>query len=245
MLETVKNILLSITTEQITLISVLVTIIIFISGQRSQNKYIKLESRRTEYKKFINILQTTYTGRLKMTDKTKNEFFDTGVSLLIYGSKRVYKKYIFFREFSTNPIIQNSKYNDDNTIIYIMADILKTIRHEVGMTNFGELEENEVLSFFINDLGNNPLSKTQSYKARYNIFMIKAELFMVNRLQFIFCKKVYYTIIKPIFGLTSMIFKYFFMIPLGKILKKRFPSKFGVNSTSESEEKNSASNDRK
>ena len=233
--EHVKNILLSLTTEQITLFSVLVTIIIFIAGQRSQNKYKKLESRRTEYKKFINILQKIYSGNFKMTDKTKTEFFDTGVSLLIYGSKKVYKKYIFFREFSTNPLIIGSKYNDKNTIIYIMADILKTIRHEVGMTNFGELEDNVVLSFFINDLGTNPLSKNQSYKARYNIFMIKTELFFVNRLQFTFTKKVFYKFIKPVFGFISLTFKYLFMIPLGKFLKKKFPSKFDSSSNKDND----------
>lgn len=209
--------------EQITLLSVLVTLIIFVFGKRSETKFKRLELRRTEYTKFIKLLQKVYTAKLKLNDATKTEFFDMGVSLLLYGSKRVYKKYIFFREYSSNPLIQQSKHNTDNVAVYLIADILKTIRSEVSLTSFSGLALNETVSFFINNVGMNPLSKIQSYQARYHIFMIKAEMFAFDRCKFVFAKKVYYALIKPIFGLIALIIKFLIVIPLGCLLKHLFP----------------------
>ena len=172
----IKELILGLSADQITLISIGVTLVIFVAGQRSETKFKRLEVRRTEYKKFITMLQETYSGKLQLDEKTKKAFFDVGVSLLLYGSRRVYKKYIFFREYSRNPIIQKSKYNNDKVLLYVVADILKSIRHEVGLTSLSDLESNEVLSFFVNDLGTNPLSRIESYKAQYSIFMIKKSM---------------------------------------------------------------------
>ena len=194
----VKNLFLGLSTDQITLISVAVTLIIFMAGQRSETRFKKHEGRRAEYKKFIELLQKSLSGGIKPDEKGKQVFFDTGVSLLLYGSKRVYKKYIFFREYSINPIVQKSKYNNPKVLLYIVADILKAIRHEVGLTSLSDLESNEALSFFVNDLGSNPLSRIESYKSRYNIFMIKSEIFFYNRYKLLTTKKLYYHIIKPI-----------------------------------------------
>lgn len=203
--------------------SVIVTLIIFVFGKRSETKFKRLELRRSEYTKFIEFLQKFHSGKIKQDDATKKEFFDMGVSLLLYGSKRVYKKYIFFREYSTNPLVQKSKHNKANVVVYLIADILKTIRDEVSLTNFSGLALNETISFFINDVGMNPLSKIQSYQARYHIFMIKAEMFAFDRCKFVFAKKVYYALIKPIFGLIALIIKFLIVIPLGCLLKHLFP----------------------
>lgn len=190
------------------------TLVIFVAGQRSETKFKRLEVRRTEYKKFIAMLRETYSGKLQLDEKTKKAFFDVGVSLLLYGSKRVYKKYIFFREYSMNPIIQKSKYNNDKVLLYVVADILKSIRYEVGLTSLSDLESNEVLSFFVNDLGTNPLSRIDSYKAQYSIFMIKCEIFFFNRIKWITTKKLYFRFVKPIFGVLGMLLKYL-LFPLG------------------------------
>lgn len=210
----IKELILGLSADQITLISIGVTLLIFVAGQRSETKFKRLEVRRTEYKKFIAMLQETYSGKLQLDEKTKKAFFDVGVSLLLYGSKRVYKKYIFFREYSVNPIIQKSKYNNDKVLLYVVADILKSIRHEVGLTNLSDLESNEVLSFFVNDLGTNPLSRIDSYKAQYSIFMIKCELFFFNRIKWITTKKVYFRFVKPVFGVLGILLRYL-LLPLG------------------------------
>lgn len=210
--------------EQITLFSILVTLLIFLWGKHSELKQKKQELRRIEYKKFINLLQKMYTKKFKPDDRTKQEFFDSGVSLLIYGSKKMYRNYVFFRDYSTNPIIINSRYNRNNAAIYVVADILKTVRHEVGMSRFSELESNEVLSFFVNDIGMNPLSKIESYKAKRNISMLKFELFMVDRVNFSFLKKIYFEFISPVFNGVKIVFKYLIHIPIGRFVIFIFPS---------------------
>ena len=158
-----------------------------------------------------------------MDEKARGEFFDAGVSLLLYGSRRVYKKYVFFREYTTNPVIQKSKHNQKEVLIYVIADILKAIRHEVGLTSFGELSSNEALAFFVNDIGMNAASKVQAYQAKYHIFMLKAELFALDRYNFVLLKKFYYYCIKPIFGILAIVFKFIIVIPLGKLITLLFP----------------------
>ena len=113
--------------EQITLLSVLVTLIIFVFDRRKDTKNVQLEARREQYKKFILLLQKSLVSGVKQDEKTRSEFFDVGVSLLLYGSKKVYKKYVFFREYTTNPIIQKSEHNKKEVLLYVIADILKTI----------------------------------------------------------------------------------------------------------------------
>jgi len=109
-------------------------------------------------------------------------------------------------------------------VIYVIADILKTIRHEVGMSPFGELESNEALSFFVNNVGMNPISKIQAAKAKYDIKMIKFEIYMFDRYKLVYLNKFFYTVVKPVFGGLSLMCKYVLVIPLGKLLILCFPS---------------------
>lgn len=209
--------------EHITLLSVLVTLVIFVFDKRKDTKNAQLEARREQYKKFIQLLQKFSTGKVKLDEKARSEFFDAGVSLLLYGSKKVYKKYVFFREYTTNPVIQKSKHNQKEVLIYVIADILKAIRHEVGLTSFGELSSNEALAFFVNDIGMNSASKVQAYHAKYHIFMLKAELFALDRYNFVLLKKLYYYCIKPIFGILAIVLKLIIVIPFGKLITLLFP----------------------
>ena len=223
----VKDFIGGLSTEAVALLSILVTLLIFLFGQRSETRFKKVEVRRLEYRKFIELLkkftQAKSTDKIRVDEKLKQEFFETGVSLLLYGSKRVYKKYVFFRSYATNPLIQNNKHNNSFVGIYVIADILKAIRHEVGMTVFSNLDSTDALAFFVNDISMNPLSKAQSYKASYDIFMLKTELFFINRVKFTFIKKIYYFCVKPFFGIIALLLKYLLVIPFGKLLRKIFP----------------------
>lgn len=106
--------------EHITLLSVLVTLVIFVFDKRKDTKNAQLEARREQYKKFIQLLQKFSTGKVKLDEKARSEFFDAGVSLLLYGSKKVYKKYVFFREYTTNPVIQKSKHNQKKSLFMLL-----------------------------------------------------------------------------------------------------------------------------
>lgn len=91
------------------------------------------------------------------------------------------------------------------------------------MTVFSNLDSTDALAFFVNDISMNPLSKAQSYKASYDIFMLKAELFFINRLKFTLLKKIYYFCVKPILGIIALLLKYLLVIPFGKLLSMLFP----------------------
>lgn len=234
-LKTIYSFVAGLSIEHITLLSVLVTLIIFVSDKRKDIKTAQLEARREEYKKFIQLLEKFSTGKVKIDGDSRKEFFDAGVSLLLYGSKKVYKKYIFFRDYTTNPVIQNSKHNKSEVLLYVVADILKAIRHEVGLTSFGDLSSNEALAFFVNDIGMNSASKVQAYRAKYHIFMLKVELFALDRYNFVLLKKFYYYLLKPIFGLLVITLKFLIVIPFGKLLSLLFP-KLAARGTEKQEE---------
>jgi len=146
---------------------------------------------------------------------------------LIYGSKKLYRQYLFFREFSTNPLIRQCKYYSDTIGIYVMANILTTIRKEVGLSIFGGIQANEALGFFVNDLVHNPIAKRNAADAKFRIRMINLEMGLIHQIKFPFLSRVYIAFIKPIFGGISICVKFFVLIPLGRFIMKAF-SKFAA-----------------
>ena len=162
-------------------------------------------------------------GELVVSDETRKLFFDTGASLLLYGSKKIYRRYLLFREFTTNPLIRQCQYYKNSIIMFIMADILRTMRKEVGLSYFNSIGSNEALAFFVNDISSNPIAKENAMDAMFRIKMVRFELGMIDRSRFIFVKKVYMAFIRPIFAGTLIIWKYVVVIPLGRLIIKIFP----------------------
>lgn len=219
----------AITADNIALFSVLVTILIFIINRQSELRYKKQEDCKNQYIKLIELLQITYTEPEKMKPNKQGKispdiqkhFFDTGASLMLYASKKLYKQYIFFRDFTTSKHLKLSKYYSDDLIVYIIADILKQIRKEVGLTNWQSISSNEALAFFVNNLGTNPAEKKPSYNKIYRIKMLKLELFFINCYKLIPLHKIYYLIIKPIFGFLHCCFIFMIFLPIKKIFGPR------------------------
>ena len=100
---------------------------------------------------------------------------------------------------SGDEFILSSKYydKDDYPIMYVMADMLTTIRKEVGFNKYNDITPVEALGFFVNDIANNPVSKIKSYKAHYNIKMIKVQLFLNDIVFLVYVQKLYNAFIKP------------------------------------------------
>ena len=220
-----------ITADNIALLSVIITILIFVFSRRSELKYKKHDDKKIQYLKLIKLMEKIFMGFKKdkkgdipLTDDLKSQFFDSGSSLLLYGSKKLYRQYLFFREFANNPLIKQCKYYQDDLIIYIMSDILMTMRKEVGLSAFNSIRANEALGFFVNDITNNPLAKENAYKAKFRIKMIKFELAMIDRTKFIFVKNVFYKLIMPCFAALSIVLKYIMFVPFGRLMIKLFPS---------------------
>lgn len=220
-----------ITADNVALLSVIITVLIFVASRHEEIRYKKHDDKKVQYLKLIKLMEETFMGTKKdkkgeliLSNNLKKQFFDTGSSLLLYGSKKMYRKYLLFREFTNNPLIKQCKYYKENIIIYIMSEILVTMRKEVGLSYFNSIENNEALAFFVNDISSNPIAKENALDAKFRIRMIKFELAMIDRTKFIFLKTFYISCIKPIFAGISIIFKYIFVIPFGRIIMKLFPA---------------------
>lgn len=220
-----------ITADNIALLSVIITVLIFVASRHEELKYKKHDDKKVQYLKLINLMEETFMGTKKdkkgeliLSDELKKQFFDTGSSLLLYGSKKIYRQYLLFREFTNNPLIKQCKYYKDNIIIYIMSEILVTMRKEVGLSYFNSIGNNEALAFFVNDISSNPIAKENALDAKFRIKMIKFELAMIDRTKFMFIKTFYISCIKPIFSGILIIFEYILVIPFGCILMKLFPA---------------------
>ena len=219
-----------ITTDNIALLSVIVTVLIFIVSRSAEIRYKKRDDIKVQYIKLIQLMEKMFSaahnnenGEIELSEELKNFFFDTGASLVMYGSKRIYRLYLLFREFSTNPLIKQCKYYDPKIIIHIMSEILVTMRKEVGLSYFNSISNNEALAFFINDVSCNPVAISNAMDAKFRIKMIKLELFIFDRTRFLWVKKFYFIFIKPVFGAIKILFKYLIMIPFGKMMIKLFP----------------------
>lgn len=152
-----------ITADNVALLSVIVTILIFVVSRSAEIRYKKRDDIKVQYIKLISLMEKMFTsahrkenGELELTEELKTFFFDTGASLLMYGSKRIYRLYLLFREFTTNSLIKQCKYYDPKIVIHIMSEILVTMRKEVGLSHFNSIANNEALAFFINDISSNP-----------------------------------------------------------------------------------------
>jgi len=217
---------IQLTTEQIALFSIFVSILIFSLGKRYELRFKKHELKKEQYAKFIKLLESVLMkkqkdsddGIVELSEELRKEFFDMGSSLLLYGSKKLYKQYVFYREFSENHAAKLSKHYDPNLTLYILAEMLKTMRREVGLNYLSSISDVEILAFFVNDVASNPKSKIASFKARYQLKMVKLEIFIFDQINFVVLKKIYYAIIAPIIGILGLVYKYLILVPIGKTI---------------------------
>ena len=219
-----------ITSDNIAFLSVIITVLTFAITRHAEIRYKKHDDKKVQYLKLIDLMQKTLSnppkdenGELVVSNETRKLFFDIGASLLLYGSKKIYRRYLLFREFTTNPLIKQCQYYKNSIIMFIMADILRTMRKEVGLSYFNSIGSNEALAFFVNDISSNPIAKENAMDAMFRIKMVRFELGMIDRSRFIFVKKVYMAFIRPIFAGALIIWKYVVVIPLGRLIIKIFP----------------------
>lgn len=220
MLLKIKDIIFELKSEQIALISIAVSLIIYLLGKHNELKFKKHELKKDKYIQFIDLLKDAYLkgGDITVDEEYKTKFFDFGSTLFIYGSKKIYKKYCFFREFSSE-FIQKQKYYDKNIVLYLIADLLNQIRKEIGMYNF-ELPLNfKSISFFTNGIYFNPVISIKWWNSKIKVFLIKFEIFMCKLEEGVFLR-VLIDILKVPFKMLSLIFKYLIVIPFGRLLIK-------------------------
>ena len=78
-----------ITADNIALLSVIITVLIFVASRHEELKYKKHDDKKVQYLKLINLMEETFMGTKKdkkgeliLSDELKKQFFDTGSSLL-------------------------------------------------------------------------------------------------------------------------------------------------------------------
>lgn len=208
------------TPENIALLSVIITLLLYVLGKRSELKLKKHELRKDEYIQFINMLKDIYLNQdFKLSGENKEKFFDLGAALFVYGSKKMYKKYCFFRNFQTS-IISITKYYDSNLSLFLVADMLNQIRKEISFNTFELNLKYDAIAFYTNDIINNPVSKIKWYKDKYKVRMIKIELFFLDIYKLVPLNFIYYKLIKPIISILIVIVRIFILLPLGQLLLK-------------------------
>jgi hypothetical protein len=203
-------------------------------GKRFDIKIKKYDAKKEHYAKFLKlffeIIQSVKNSEpLAESKEAQAKFFDAGSSLAIFGSRKMYKLYVLSRNLDGNPLLKSSKYYSKDIIVYIYAKIILLIRKEVGLNGFDTINGNEILAFFINDLGNNPVSLKKYYNMEYKIKMVKAELFFINVISFVHASALYNTFIRPLFSIIFLLFKYILVLPIIRLFMMMFKKESNVS----------------
>ena len=219
-MESIKNILKDLTSEHVALISVMVTILLFIFGRFNELKFKKHELKKEKYFQFIDMLKEIYLkeGKIELNKAQKTKFFDFGSTIFIYGSKKMYKKYCFFRECSCD-FVKKTRFYYDGIALFLVADMLNQIRKEIGMYNFEIPLNYKSIAFYANDIYLNPKINLKWWDNKLRVFLIKFELFLYKIIELV-PLRIIYSIISLPFKMIVVMFKCLIQIPLGKILIK-------------------------
>ena len=103
-----------ITADNVALLSVIITVLIFVISRRAEIRYKKHDDKKVQYLKLIDLMQQTLSnpkkdkkGELVLSDETRRLFFDTGASLLLYW--QLLTRYpAFCRNSGSNGTMQRS-----------------------------------------------------------------------------------------------------------------------------------------
>ena len=91
--------IMGLTADQIAVISLAVTLLLFVLGKHSENKIKIYETRKEEYRKLMEFFQQIFASKERSSEEIakdeelKKQMLDMGSSLAIFGSKKLYKTY--------------------------------------------------------------------------------------------------------------------------------------------------------
>ena len=108
------NAIANMTTEQIALLSLVVSLILYLLGKRYDIKLKKYDAKKQNYENFMALFFDIFKHVKNDQDITKNQelqskFFQAGSSLAIYGSKKMYKLYVLSRSLEGNPLLEKKQ----------------------------------------------------------------------------------------------------------------------------------------
>lgn len=99
-MKSIIQIISNLSSEQITLISVIVTILLYLLGKHNELKFKKHELKKEKYLEFIYMLKEIYLngGNIELNDEWKEKFFEFGSTVFMVLKKCI--KNIAFLENS-------------------------------------------------------------------------------------------------------------------------------------------------
>lgn len=192
-------------TDQIAIISLAVTFLLFVLGKRAENRMKIYETRKEEYKKLIDFFLKIFTSasedieNIAQNSEAKKSFLDMGASLAIYGSKKLYKTYCFYRWISLDEKVQSIKWYSKDMGMYCLGEMFQIMRKEIGLNNeLIRVDVPDVLSFYITDF-TKPEFKKNYYKYHYRKFLLKSAIFGGKIEDFLPLVWISNYLIKPLF----------------------------------------------
>lgn len=143
-------VIVAIITGGISIVTVVISSIVskFIEYAQMTKRYL-YEKRENSYKAFIEMVyklqKSTKKGQEEYTqEQMVKDLSKFSEELTLWGSSRVIKKWIKFREFS-----QDKEKAIEN--LFLLEEIVFEIRKDMGQGRKG-LKKGDLLSFFINDI---------------------------------------------------------------------------------------------
>lgn len=175
--------IMSLTADQIAVISLAVTLLLFVLGKHAENKIKIYETRKEEYRKLIVFFQQIFASRERSSDEIvkdeelKKQMLDMGLSLAIFGSKKLYKTYCFYRWLALDQNIKNIRWYSNDMVMYSFGEMYQIMRKEIGLNrDFIPVDVPDLLAFFINDF-TKPQFKKRFYKYHFNKYALKSAIF--------------------------------------------------------------------
>ena len=204
-LKELLNTIWKLDTNQIAIISLVVTLLLFVLGKRAENRIKIYETRKEEYKKLINFFVTVFANAGKNMDnmaedeELKTQILDMGTSLAIFGSRKLYKTYCFYRWITLDERLQQSRWYSKDMAMYCAGEIYQVMRKEIGLNNdLIPVDIPDLLSFYITDFIK-PEFKKNYYKYRFRKFALKSVIFWCKVEDFLPIAWIYNCIVKPLF----------------------------------------------
>ena len=154
-------VIVAIITGGISIVTVLISSVIskFIEYRQITKRYL-YEKREKPYSEFISMVY-----KLQMSNKNGNgeytqieminDIANFSQALTLWGSSRVIKKWIMFRELSHDKTVAMQN-------LFLLEEIVFEIRKDMGQRKKG-LKQGDLLSFFVNDIKNH-LPKNKNNK---------------------------------------------------------------------------------
>ena len=216
-IETAKHFFNSIWTmssDQIATISLAITLLLFVLGKHAENRIKVYETRKEEYRKLIDFFQQIFisigknTSDLVENDELKKSFLDLGASLAIFGSKKLYKAYCFYRWLALDESLHSNRWYSKDMLVYSLGEMYQIMRKEVGLNRDPiPVDIPDILAFSINDFIK-PEFKKKFYKYHFNKFALKSAIFWGKVEDFIPFVWLQNYIIKPFFFTLFCIFRF-------------------------------------